>query len=140
MSFCEVMSIFFNYLCLMYLLFVFPMSLIEATPFTQFIIQSQGQILASIIIVSDSSLPSWVYVLSIFLRDNKTMCIQIYLPIIHYINLFGLSRCTQVTWHTLQHHKCGMSTSFLHSLQCTNLVLFNGSLSLFKYIHQLLNS
>ena len=38
MSFCEVMSIFFNYLCLMYLLFVFPMSLIEATPFTQFII------------------------------------------------------------------------------------------------------
>ena len=96
--------------------------------------------MASIIIVSDSSLPSWVYVLSIFLRDNKTMCIQIYLPILHYINLFGLSRCTQVTWHTLQHHKCGMSTSFLHSLQCTNLVLFNGSLSLFKYIHQLLNS
>ena len=93
-----------------------------------------------IIIVSGSSLPSWFHVLPLFLIDIKPMSIQIYLPTLHYINLFGMSRCTKVTWYTLQHYKYERYISFIHSLQRTNLVLFNGFLSLFKYIYQPLNS
>ena len=51
-----------------------------------------------------------------------------------------MSRCTKVTWYTLQHYKYERYISFIHSLQRTNLVLFNGFLSLFKYIYQPLNS
>ena len=68
------------------------------------------------------------------------MSIHIYLPTLHYINSVGLSRCTQVMWHTLQYQTWERSTSFLHSLQCTNIVILNRYLSSFKFINQLLNS
>ena len=93
-----------------------------------------------IIIVSDSSLTSWVHDIPPFLRDNKTMYINIYLHTLHYFNLFGLSRCPQVTWRTIQHQACERSISFLHYLQCKNIVLFSGILEFFKYMYQLLNS
>ena len=80
---------FCTYQCLTYLLFDFSTALIEDTSSTQLIISSQGQSLASIIIVIDSSLPSWVRFLSLFLRENKTMSIQIYLPTLHYINILA---------------------------------------------------
>ena len=121
-------------------MFGFPTALIEATSYTQLNILSQGQSLAFIVIVSDSILPSWVQFIPLFLRDKKTMSIQIYLPTLHYIKLLGLSQFTQFTWHNIQHQTCETSTSFLHSLQLTNVVLFNYSSLLFNYIYQPLHS
>ena len=126
MFFYAVMDIFCNYQCLTYLYFGCPEYLIEATSSNHLIILSQGQILSSIIIVSDSSLPSGVNILLLIIRDNKIMFIQIYLPTLHSINLFGLSWFTLVVWHNLQHQECEISIAFFHSLQRTNLVLFNG--------------
>ena len=101
---------------------------------------SKVKILTSIIIVSDSSISYWSHVLPIFLRDKKIMSIQLYLPTLNYINLFELLWCTQVTWHTIQHQTYEGSFFFIHSLQCTNPVMLNVSLSFFKYIYQLITS
>ena len=118
----------------------FYTALIEANEFTRMILFPQLQSLASIIIVSDLSLTYWVHVIPILLIDNKTMYINIYLPTLHYINLFPLSWCKKVTWHTLQHKTCEGSIYFLRSLQSTNIFLFNGFLSFLKSICRLLNS
>ena len=69
MSFCAVMAIFCNYQYITYLSFGFTTVLIEANSSTNFILLSQGQNLASIIIVSYSiysSLPYWVHASSSF--------------------------------------------------------------------------
>ena len=123
----------------MYLFFGFTTALIESTSSTKLILLSQVQRLAYIIIVSDYSLTSWVYVLPLLLRENKTTSIHIYLPILYYINLFGISWRTQVMWNTLQHQTCERSTSFIQSLQRKHCVLLNRYISVLKSIYQLLN-
>ena len=120
MYFCAVMAILLQ-LTMTYIPFVrFPTYLIEYNSSTQLILLSQGYILKSIIIYIDPSIPSWVHVLPIFLCDKKTMSIKIYLPTLHYIKLLGLSRCTKVTWHTLQHQTCERYTQFIKYLQQKN--------------------
>ena len=85
----------------------------------------------SIIVVSDSSLPSWIYILTVFLCDKKILSIQIYLPTPHYINFLAFQGAhkSHVILFNIKHVK-GIYlffTIFKAQILCCSMVLNHSS-------------
>jgi hypothetical protein len=106
--------------------------LIDFTSQSRLVLSGLGKNLQKIVIIAESSWPSWLYVLDFFLESSDALVeVTILVPSFENLDLFGTSRKSKVKWRKLDllspisHQARNWSRPLLAS---SDLILYDGSL------------
>ena len=114
--------------------------MIDTSSQSKVVLSNLGKRITSITIISDSSWPSWLYVLDLFLESSPAFKkASVFVTSNECHNLFGTSRKRTIVWELISFQSRKIP-KLLNSITSSSIQLFSGSLPGFMSLLSLLSS